>query len=107
MDVAPGVRTIRAPGHTPGHVGVEVRSEGETLLHLVDLALFPVHIEHPGWHAAFDLDPDALVASRERLFGRASETNALVMGYHFPTPGFGRIDATSGYESTPLSALSG
>ncbi len=44
-EVVPGIRTIAAPGHTPGHVVVEVTSDGETLLHIVDTVLHPLHLE--------------------------------------------------------------
>ncbi len=103
-EIAPGVRTIPAPGHTPGHLAVEVRSAGETLLHLVDLVLLPTHVEHPEWCAAFDLDPETLAASRRRLLGRAADEQALVLAHHFPAPGLGRVRRTeSGFEWEPLA----
>lgn len=107
-EVVPGIRTIPAPGHTPGHVAVEVQSGDETLLHLVDLVFFPIHIEHLEWYAAFDLDPETLVTSRRRLLERASDENSLVMAHHFSAPGLGRVTSTqTGYEWEPLSGLTG
>lgn len=107
-DVVPGVHTIPVPGHTPGHVAVEVRSGDETLLHLVDLVFLPIHIEHPEWYAAFDLDPETLVTSRRRLLRRASDESPLVMAHHFSAPGLGRVTSTrTGYEWEPLSGLTG
>lgn len=103
-EIVPGIRTIPAPGHTPGHVAVEVHSADETLLHLVDLVFFPVHIERPEWYAAFDLDPGTVVESRRRLLTRAVEKGSLVMAHHFSTPGLGRVQSTeTGYEWEPLS----
>jgi glyoxylase-like metal-dependent hydrolase (beta-lactamase superfamily II) len=103
-EIAPGVRTIPAPGHTPGHLAVEVRSAGESLRHLVDLVLLPVHVEHPEWCAAFDIDPETLVASRRRLLGRAADEGSLVLVHHFPAPGLGRVRRTdAGFEWEPLS----
>lgn len=107
-EIVPGLRTIPAPGHTPGHVAVEVQSGDETLLHLVDLVFFPIHIEHPEWFAAFDLDPETLVESRRRLLRRASDENSPVMAHHFSPPGLGRIHSSeTGYEWEPLSELIG
>lgn len=104
-EIVPGMRTVPAPGHTPGHVAVEVRSAAETLLHLVDLVFFPAHIEHPEWCAAFDLDHETVAKSRRRLFTRAAERDSLVMAHHFSAPGLGRIRSTdSGYEWVPLSS---
>ncbi|WP_435064490.1 MBL fold metallo-hydrolase [Halobaculum sp. EA56] len=103
-EIVPGVRTLPAPGHTPGHVAVEVTSEGETFLYLVDLVIFPAQIERPDWYAAFDLDPTTLVDSRRTLLERAVAEDALVMAQHFPTPGLGHVERTdTAYEWEPLS----
>lgn len=102
-ELAPGVRTIPAPGHTPGHLAVEVSSGEERLLYLVDLLFLPVHVDHPEWYAAFDLEPETVVESRRELFARASEPATLVMAQHFPPPGLGRVRATdAGYRWTPI-----
>lgn len=104
--IVPGIQTIPAPGHTPGHVAIEVHSRNETLLHLVDLVSFLIHIERPEWYAAFDLDPETVVKSRQRLLKRATEKESLVIAHHFPVPGLGRVRATeTGYEWVPLSTL--
>lgn len=106
-EIVPGIQTIPAPGHTPGHVAIEVHSRNETLLHLVDLVFLPIHIERPEWYTAFDLDPETVVKSRQRLLKRATEKGSLVMAHHFPAPGLGRVRATkTGYEWVPVSTLS-
>lgn len=103
-ELLPGIRTISAPGHTPGHVAVEVSSGEETLLYLVDLVFQPIHVERPEWYTAFDADPETVVDSRRRLLDRASERATLVMAQHFPAPGLGQIRATdAGYRWTPIS----
>ncbi|NHN46502.1 MBL fold metallo-hydrolase [Halostella sp. JP-L12] len=93
-EIVPGVRTLPAPGHTPGHVAVEVTSNEERLLHLVDTVLHPLHIAHPEWTAAVDYNPDQTVETRRDLLDRASQTEALVFAFHFPAPGLGHITAT-------------
>lgn len=35
-EIVPGVCTLPAPGHTPGHVAVSVASGDDHLLHIVD-----------------------------------------------------------------------
>ena len=97
-ELVPGIRTIPAPGHTPGHVAVEVSSSEETLLYLVDLVFQPIHVERPEWYTAFDIDPEDVVESRRRLLERAADQATLVMAQHFPVPGLGRVQRTkSGY----------
>lgn len=89
--IAPGIRLLPAPGHTPGHMAVSVTSGDERLLHLVDTVLHPIHLAHPDWHAATDYDPDRVVETRNRLLEDAATDDALVLAYHFPSPGLGHV----------------
>lgn len=93
-DVVPGVTVLPAPGHTPGHVAVDITSNDERFLHLVDTVLLPLHVEHPSWTAAVDYDPNQTVETRQQLLERASNDDALVFAFHFPSPGIGRITAS-------------
>jgi glyoxylase-like metal-dependent hydrolase (beta-lactamase superfamily II) len=89
-EIVPGIRAVAAPGHTPGHMALEISSEGEKLLCIADAVLHPIHLEHPEWHAAVDFDPKQVVATRRRLLDRAASRKALVLAFHFPFPGLGR-----------------
>lgn len=92
-EIAPGIHAIAAPGHTPGHMALSIRSDGEQLLHLVDTVLHPLHVEHSTWVTALDLDPAQTVATRRRLLARAAAEQAMVLAYHFPSPGLGKVVA--------------
>jgi glyoxylase-like metal-dependent hydrolase (beta-lactamase superfamily II) len=46
-EIVPGILAIPAPSHTPGHMALEISSEGEQLLCISDAALHPIHMEHP------------------------------------------------------------
>jgi glyoxylase-like metal-dependent hydrolase (beta-lactamase superfamily II) len=95
-EVAPGVRVTAAPGHTPGHLALDVTSDGNVLLILGDAVLHPIHLEHPDWHAMAGIDalPEAVEPTRRRLLARAVETGALVHGFHLdPFPSLGRVVA--------------
>lgn len=91
IEIVPGITAIAAPGHTPGHMALSITSDGEQLLHLVDTVIHLVHLEHPGWVAAVDLLPEQTVTTRRRLLQRAVDERALVLLFHFPAPGLGRI----------------
>lgn len=95
-ELAPGVTAIPAPGHSPGHFAVEVASAGERLLHLGDVALHPLHVPHPDWVSALDYAPEQTVATRRELYAQAAETDATVLGFHFPQSGLGHVRATDG-----------
>jgi glyoxylase-like metal-dependent hydrolase (beta-lactamase superfamily II) len=103
-EVAPGIETLPAPGHTPGHTVFAIHSGDQSLLVLSDTAQHPaVFARHPDWQAAFDVDGAAAVSTRKRIFDRAAADRMLVTGYHFPFPACGHLIKTrSGYEHVPI-----
>jgi glyoxylase-like metal-dependent hydrolase (beta-lactamase superfamily II) len=103
-EVARGIETLGAPGHTPGHTVFAIHSGDQSLMVLGDTAQHPaVFARHPDWQAAFDIDGDAAVATRKKLFDRAAADRMLVTGYHFPFPACGHLVKTaSGYEHVPV-----
>jgi len=103
-EVAPGIETIAAPGHTPGHTVFAIHSGSQSLLVLGDTAQHPaVFARHPDWQAAFDIDGAAAVATRKKIFDRAAADRMLVTGYHFPFPACGHLIKTAGgYEHVPV-----
>jgi len=94
--LAPGIRCLPAPGHTPGHLAVDVSSGEARLLLLGDALIHPLHVAHPEWHTAFDVDPDATTTARRMLCDEAAAGGRLVQAFHFPFPGLGRIARVDG-----------
>lgn len=90
-EILPGIRPVPALGHTPGHMALSVSSDGEKLLVVSDGFLHPIHLEHPDWQAAVDLDPTQVSITRRRLLNLAARDEALVLAFHFPFPGLGYI----------------
>ncbi len=94
-EIVPGIRTIAAPGHTPGHVALVVSSGNDQLLHVCDApGHYTLGLDHPDWYQAFDVLPAAAVASRRRLLDRAAAERTLTMASHFPWPSIGHIVPT-------------
>lgn len=90
-EIVPGVRAVSAPGHTPGHMAVCVSSGRQRLLCVSDAVIHPIHLEHPDWHAAVDLSPRQVQATRYRLFDLATIGDCLLHAMHFaPFPSMGR-----------------
>ncbi len=104
MEVAPGIVTLPAPGHTPGHTVFAIHSGNQSLLVLSDTAQHPaVFARHPNWQAAFDVDGPQAVATRKTIFDRAAADRMLITGYHFPFPACGHLIKTAtGYEHVPI-----
>jgi glyoxylase-like metal-dependent hydrolase (beta-lactamase superfamily II) len=103
-EVAPGIVSLPAYGHTPGHTAFAVQSAGQSLLVMSDTVRNPyLFARHPDWQPIFDMDGPAAVAARRRMLDRAVADCMLVEAYHFPFPACGHIARTaSGYELMPV-----
>jgi glyoxylase-like metal-dependent hydrolase (beta-lactamase superfamily II) len=90
-EVVPGIRSIAAPGHTPGYSVIAVSSEDDQLLFIGDLVYDPNDIEDPDWYSVFDYDPGQVVATRRRILAQAASERTLLMAYHVAFPGLGYV----------------
>jgi glyoxylase-like metal-dependent hydrolase (beta-lactamase superfamily II) len=90
-EIVPGIRSVAAPGHTPGHTAIAISSDNDRLLFIGDLLYAPQDIEDPNWYSVFDFDPKQSIATRNQIFDRAIREQALLMAYHLPFPGLGRV----------------
>lgn len=98
VEVAPGVRVIPTPGHTPGHQCVALTSGAEMAVYTGDLFHHASQIEHPEWSPLFDVLPELSVESRRKIFSQARETGSLLLTAHLPAPGIARLPASGGVE---------
>ena len=103
VEVAPGIRSVAAYGHTPGHTLFEVKSAGQTFMFVGDLTNVPaLFARNPDWAVTFDMDAEAARKVRRKVFQRIVSSNAMVGGFHFPFPAFGRMAAAGqGYAFQP------
>ena len=91
-EIVPGIRAVAAPGHTPGHMALSISSNGEQLLHVSDVVLYPLHLEHPTWVPVYDIIPEQAAITKHTIFDRAAEQHALVFAHHFPPfPNLGHV----------------
>jgi glyoxylase-like metal-dependent hydrolase (beta-lactamase superfamily II) len=57
-EVAPGITSVEAPGHTPGHTAFVVASGNSRILIQSDVTNIPeFFLRNPDWHVAYDVDP--------------------------------------------------
>jgi glyoxylase-like metal-dependent hydrolase (beta-lactamase superfamily II) len=77
------ISMIPTPGHSPGHMSVLIRSDGEQGLLTGDVAHHPCQMAHLGWSSTADSDQSQSAATRRELFGRFADTPTLVIGGHF------------------------
>ncbi|WP_193182363.1 MBL fold metallo-hydrolase [Nisaea sediminum] len=104
-DVFPQVSAVPLGGHTPGHTGYLVESDGEALLIWGDICHVPdIQVRNPGVTMAFDSDPEAAIAARRRAFDMAAADRLLVAGMHLHFPGFAYVGREGdGYRLIPES----
>ena len=87
QEIVPGIATLDAPGHTPGHTAIAISSGGDSLLFAGDLLIVPGQVAQPDWTSIFDLDPHTLVRTRRVLLDRAAADGSIVFHYHFGQAG--------------------
>ncbi len=91
-EIAPGITSVAAFGHTPGHMCYRIESGGEALMLIADLANHPVwSLAKPDWEVRFDADKAAAAASRRAVLGQIADERIPMIGYHMPFPGIGYV----------------
>jgi glyoxylase-like metal-dependent hydrolase (beta-lactamase superfamily II) len=77
------ITLIPMPGHSPGHMGVHIKSAGEQGLLTGDVAHHPCQMAHLDWSSTADSDPVQSIVTRRDLFVRFADEPVLVIGGHF------------------------
>ncbi len=105
-EVAPGIRFVEAPGHTPGHRAFHLSSGASQLMLSNDTAYVPaLVVANPGWRGQYDQDGAMAEASRRKMLDRVVADKLMIAGYHFPFPGAGTIAKDgSGYALTVMKS---
>lgn len=103
-ELALGIRSLAAPGHTPGHTMVQVSSGSDRLLIWGDIVhTGALQFARPDWAMNFDVDQQVGITSRRRVFDQAVADRVLVAGMHLAFPGIGHVGKTAeGYEFVPV-----
>lgn len=96
------VRLLPAPGHTPGNVCVEVRSEGRRAVFAGDMIHHPLQLAFPQRSTDYCIDDAGATSAREQLL-RDMEPEDLLFPAHFPNsvPGRIRPDSLGGFRFEP------
>lgn len=101
--ILPDLVAVATHGHTPGHMSFRI-GEGPETITVVGDAVANAHIAlvRPDWELPSDQDPLLAAATRAALLERLATEGGLMIAFHFPEGGIGRIEAVEeGYAFVP------
>ncbi|MCZ4281399.1 MBL fold metallo-hydrolase [Kiloniella laminariae] len=91
-EILPGIEAMALPGHTPGHMGCLLRSDGQELLIWGDVVHFSaLQFAYPEWSVVFDVDMAQAKQTRRRMLDRVAADRVAVLGSHLDFPGLGHV----------------
>jgi glyoxylase-like metal-dependent hydrolase (beta-lactamase superfamily II) len=104
-EIVPGIHSIAAHGHTPGHTIYSAESKGQKMLFLGDMIhVAAVQFEKPTVTLQFDSDQDMAQKQRLKTFAAAAKEGDLISAAHLPFPGVGHLRAEKkGYTFVPIN----
>jgi glyoxylase-like metal-dependent hydrolase (beta-lactamase superfamily II) len=86
-----GIWLEPSPGHSPGHVSVNIAGGGRYALLCGDAIHHPLQLTHPYLRIAADFDSAQAEATRRAMLERLADSDSLLLTAHFPTPTSGRV----------------
>ncbi|MGU7842911.1 MBL fold metallo-hydrolase [Burkholderia sp. AW33-5] len=109
--LAPGIRAVPMPGHTPGHTAYLIESGDAGLLAWGDIVhVAAIQLQDPEATVQYDSDADAVRGSRRAALERVADKRYLVGAAHIAFPGLGHLRKDGeqydwvpvNYDTTPL-----
>lgn len=102
--ITEGVKAVDLSGHTPGHTGFLIESDGKKLLMFGDLLhITDVQFPYPGYSLVYDTDTTKAAEIRKAALGMAASEKMLVAGVHIMFPGIGYVTKKgTGYSFSPV-----
>jgi glyoxylase-like metal-dependent hydrolase (beta-lactamase superfamily II) len=102
-DIVSGLRVLGTPGHTQGHIALELAG-GDGLIVVGDALTHPlISFRHPEWRTAADHVPDQAAQTRRKLLDRLAADRTKLIGFHLPYPGVGVVERKDGaYRFVPV-----
>jgi glyoxylase-like metal-dependent hydrolase (beta-lactamase superfamily II) len=80
-----------APGHSPGHIVLTLKSQGETAMFIGDVMHQPIQVYRPEWSSRFCFDPKQAAISRVAVLETCAELGCRMLPTHFGTPHLGWV----------------
>ena len=94
---------VHAPGHTPGHVRIDLRSKEQSTVFCGDILHNQVQVPRWHWNTVFFDNPTQAKQSRHDVLSLCAESGALLMPMHFGQPHAARVKSKYGTFSVNLN----
>jgi glyoxylase-like metal-dependent hydrolase (beta-lactamase superfamily II) len=91
-EIVGGIRAIDTPGHTPGHISVEVAGDGGLVIAGDALTHLLISFQYPSWRVPVDHDADSGITTRLRLLDQLATDKQRLISAHLPFPGSGFVE---------------
>jgi glyoxylase-like metal-dependent hydrolase (beta-lactamase superfamily II) len=75
-----------APGHTPGHVTLRLRSRNQEGLFVGDILHHPIQVHYPDWNSRVCTLQEVARKTRRRVLEDCAEHNSVMLPAHFASP---------------------
>lgn len=95
-DLGDGIKVFSTPGHTKGHIAIEIDAGSEKFIIGGDMCHHPVQIAKPDMPTVVDYDNVQSCETRRNLLSNLTDTKTLFACTHFRVPSFGLITKESG-----------
>lgn len=89
--IANGIDFIPAPGHSPGQMGVRIRSDDKEAMFIGDVLHHPLQIYYPLWNSNQCENPDLARRTRIRILEYCAQNGSLIAPAHFARPHCGHV----------------
>jgi glyoxylase-like metal-dependent hydrolase (beta-lactamase superfamily II) len=104
-ELVPGITSVDARGHSPGHAAFVVSSGNAKFMYIADVTNHPaLFARNPEFRLWADMIPDLALTNRRKLLDMLAAERMPMAGYHYPFPATGYITKTgSGYDFVPAN----
>jgi len=91
-EIVSGARVLETPGHTQGHISLELAGGDGLVIGGDALTNAIISFQYPSWRVPVDHEADLGISTRLRLLDQLATDKRRLVGAHLPFPGTGFVE---------------
>src|SRR5262245_66482046 len=91
-EITSGMRVVETPGHTQGHISVELAGGDGLVIGGDALTNATISFQYPSWRVPVDHEADRAISTPLRLLDQLAADKRPPVGAHLALPGTGFVD---------------